>query len=70
MRAPALYIAGDRDLVVRFPGMDRILANLRAAVPGLRDSVMLAGCGHWTQQERPAEVNDHLIRFCRSLTAA
>ena len=70
VRAPALYIAGDRDLVVRFPGMDRILANLRAAVPGLRDSVMLAGCGHWTQQERPAEVNDHLIRFCRSLTAA
>jgi pimeloyl-ACP methyl ester carboxylesterase len=28
---------------------------------------MLPGCGHWTQQERPAEVNAALIDFLRSL---
>src|SRR5437016_3246969 len=26
---PALYVAGDRDMVVSFPGMDQLLANLR-----------------------------------------
>jgi pimeloyl-ACP methyl ester carboxylesterase len=28
---------------------------------------MLPGCGHWTQQERAAEVNQHLIAFLRGL---
>jgi pimeloyl-ACP methyl ester carboxylesterase len=28
---------------------------------------MLAGCGHWTQQERPGEVNAAMIDFIRSL---
>jgi pimeloyl-ACP methyl ester carboxylesterase len=32
-------------------------------VPGLRGTVLLPGCGHWTQQERPAEVNEALISF-------
>jgi len=26
---PALYMAGDRDLVVKFPGMDQLIANLK-----------------------------------------
>ena len=64
---PALYVAGDRDMVVAFPGMDQLLANLNRLVPGLRKTVMLPGCGHWTQQERPAEVNAALIEFLRSL---
>jgi pimeloyl-ACP methyl ester carboxylesterase len=28
---------------------------------------VLSGCGHWVQQERPAEVNEALINFVRSL---
>ena len=64
---PALYVAGDRDMVVAFPGMDQLLANLNRLMPGLRKTVMLPGCGHWTQQERPAEVNAALIEFLRSL---
>ena len=49
---PALYIAGDRDLVVSFPGMDQLISNLSTFVPQLRGTIMLSGCGHWTQQER------------------
>jgi pimeloyl-ACP methyl ester carboxylesterase len=64
---PALYVAGDRDLVVAFPGMDRLLANLKSVIPALRDTLMLPGCGHWTQQERPSEVNAAMIDFLRSL---
>ena len=64
---PALYIAGDRDPVVAFPGMDRLISNLKSFVPQLRSTIMLPGCGHWTQQERPAEVNAAMIDFLREL---
>jgi len=64
---PALYAAGDRDMVVAFPGMDQLLANLKRFVPALRNTLMLPGCGHWTQQERPAEVSAAIIEFLRNL---
>jgi len=64
---PAIYIAGDRDLVVSSPGMDQFLSNLKHFVPALRNMLMLPGCGHWTQQERPSEVNAAIIDFIRSL---
>ena len=64
---PALYMAGDRDLVVAFPGMDRVIANLAHNVPDLRATIMLPGCGHWTQQERASEVNAAMIDFLRQL---
>jgi pimeloyl-ACP methyl ester carboxylesterase len=64
---PALYVAGDRDVVVRFPGMDKLLANLKLFIPNLTKTIMLSGCGHWTQQERASEVNAALIAFLRGL---
>jgi pimeloyl-ACP methyl ester carboxylesterase len=64
---PALYVAGDRDLVLGFAGAKEMVANLGIAVPGLRKTVILPGCGHWTQQERPAEVNAAMIDFLRQL---
>ncbi|HZE55214.1 MAG TPA: alpha/beta hydrolase [Bradyrhizobium sp.] len=64
---PALYVAGDRDMVVSFPGTDQLLANLKQFVPALRNIQMLPGCGHWTQQERPGEVNAAIIDFVRGL---
>jgi len=64
---PALYVAGDRDPVVYFKGMDQTIANLAKHVPGLRRTIMLPGCGHWTQQERAGEVNAALIDFLRGL---
>jgi pimeloyl-ACP methyl ester carboxylesterase len=64
---PALYIAGDRDLVVAFRGMDQVIANLTNYVPHLRRTILLPGCGHWTQQERVSEVNAAMIDFLRHL---
>jgi pimeloyl-ACP methyl ester carboxylesterase len=64
---PALYIAGDRDLVLAFPGMDHIIANLSKSVPQLRGTILLPGCGHWTQQERAQEVNQAMLDFVRRL---
>jgi len=64
---PALYIAGDRDPVIKFPGMDRHIADMAKFVPQLRRSTMLPGCGHITQEERPAEVNAAMIDFLHGL---
>jgi pimeloyl-ACP methyl ester carboxylesterase len=63
---PALYVAGDRDLVVGFRGMD--IANLEHFAPQLRGKIILPGCGHWTQQERTKEVNEAMIEFLRQFT--
>jgi pimeloyl-ACP methyl ester carboxylesterase len=63
---PALFIAGDRDPVVA-GGARRAVERLSDFVPNLRDTVWLAGCGHWTQQERPGEVNEAMIDFLRGL---
>jgi pimeloyl-ACP methyl ester carboxylesterase len=64
---PALFIAGERDPVLRFPGADRHLAELKANAPELRASIVLPGCGHWVQQERPQQVNSAMIEFLRSI---
>ena len=64
---PALYVAGDRDLVVNFPGMKNLLGALPVFVPNLTKTLLLPGCGHWTQQERPGEVNDLLLGFLGGL---
>jgi pimeloyl-ACP methyl ester carboxylesterase len=67
VNVPALYVAGDRDLVVAFRGMDQVIANLTRFVPQLRATLMLPGCGHWTQQERVREVNGAMIDFLQKL---
>jgi pimeloyl-ACP methyl ester carboxylesterase len=67
VNVPALYMAGDRDLFVAFRGMDKLLPNLAHFIPQLRDTIMLPCCGHWTQQERPLEVNKAMIGFLQQL---
>jgi len=67
VHSPALYIVGEHDAVVNFPGNQDRIANLKAFVPNLRGTLLLPGCGHWTQQERPAEVNAALLDFLQGL---
>ena len=64
---PALYVVGDRDLVFSFRGFDQLIAGLKHFVPNLRQTIILPGCGHWTQQERPADVNAAILDFLGSL---
>lgn len=68
LAAPSLYIAGDRDPVVNWPGMRALIDNLKSSsMPNLTKSVLLEGCGHWIQQERPDQVNELLIEFLAGL---
>jgi pimeloyl-ACP methyl ester carboxylesterase len=47
--------------------MDQLLPNLTKFVPRLDQTIILPGCGHWTQQERPAEVNAAMVDFLKRL---
>jgi pimeloyl-ACP methyl ester carboxylesterase len=60
---PALFIAGERDAVLAMIPVEA----MPPLVPNLRPLVMLPGAGHWTQQERPAEVNAALVEFLKAL---
>ncbi len=62
---PALFITGSRDPARNPPAIER----LRDVVPNLRTFAILEGCGHWTQQERPAEVTRLLLDFLADLPA-
>lgn len=65
VRQPALFVAGERDGVVAMSA--GAVEAMRETVPGLRRSLLLPGCGHWTQQERPREVNEALLEFLAGL---
>jgi pimeloyl-ACP methyl ester carboxylesterase len=64
---PSLFIGGTRDLVLKMiPGVD-VVALMAPHMGDLRGAHLLEGCGHWTQQERPAEVNALLLEWLRGL---
>lgn len=65
IRQPALFIGGDRDPVIEF--LSDEFDALEANMPKLRTIALLPGVGHWTQQERPLEVNRMLIQFLNGL---
>jgi pimeloyl-ACP methyl ester carboxylesterase len=61
IEVPALFVGGSKDGPTLWgkPAIDRFPETL----PKLHRSIILEGCGHWTQQERPAEVNEALLDF-------
>lgn len=69
IEVPALFVGGDRDMVMGLRGIGRVVDSMEAVAPKLYRKVVLPGCGHWTQQERPAEVNEELLGFLRRLAA-
>jgi pimeloyl-ACP methyl ester carboxylesterase len=64
---PALFIGGTRDLAFNMLGRGDPIALMRNHVTDLRGADVLVGCGHWTQQERPADVNQRLLAWLQAL---
>jgi pimeloyl-ACP methyl ester carboxylesterase len=64
---PALFVAGEQDPVLSFPNARERLGRMPRVVPRLRRMVLLPGCGHSIQQERPEEVTAAMTGFIASL---
>ncbi len=64
---PALFMVGDRDPVYHLPGAKESAAGLQRYATNLTQTIVLEGCGHWIQQERPDEVNAALLEFLGQL---
>jgi pimeloyl-ACP methyl ester carboxylesterase len=60
---PALMITAELDFVLR-PDMAE---GMITWVPNLRKTVLVKGSGHWTQQEKPDEVNRAILEFLADL---
>jgi pimeloyl-ACP methyl ester carboxylesterase len=58
---PSLFVGGDRDGPTIWGG--GAIARFAETLPALWGSHILEGCGHWTQQERPDDVNRLLVEF-------
>ncbi len=62
IECPCMVVVTDKDPVVRpefAEGIERWLPHLRKE--------LIRGCGHWTQQEKPEEVNRLLLDFLGDL---
>lgn len=65
---PSFFIAGDKDGAFNmFNSLHDPLVNMRKFVTNLEGGHVLAGCGHWTQQERPKDVNALLVPWLKTL---
>ena len=64
---PALFIAGEKDMVIGGAGRDQLATAMGRVVNDLRDVVLLPGAGHWVQQEQPDETNEAVLGFLESL---
>jgi pimeloyl-ACP methyl ester carboxylesterase len=59
----ALMITAELDPVLR----PELCTGMESFVPNLRKTVLVKGSGHWTQQEKPAEVNAAMLEFLADL---
>jgi pimeloyl-ACP methyl ester carboxylesterase len=64
MTMPTWFIGGTKDLVI---ARDTTVETRNAMVPGYRGMTLIEGAGHWTQQERPDEVNAAILSYLSEL---
>lgn len=62
---PSLFVGGEHDASLRW--LADAVAAFPRTLPGLRGSHVLAGCGHWVQQERPDETSRLLVDWLDAL---
>jgi len=64
---PVIFIAGDKDVVIRGATAEGLTTSMKRVVPDLRGVTLIPNTGHWVQQERPAETNAAMLEFLRSV---
>jgi pimeloyl-ACP methyl ester carboxylesterase len=67
VEVPVLFVAGEKDGVIRGAGAEQLRQSMGGATTDLRDVVIFPEVGHWVQQEVPAETNAAMITFLNGL---
>ena len=67
MSQPALFVAGEKDGVIRGADATRLDALIRPWAPQLTKVVVVPAVGHWVQQEAVEATNAALLEFLRGL---
>ncbi|KAJ0808228.1 putative soluble epoxide hydrolase [Helianthus annuus] len=62
---PVKFIVGDLDLTYAFPGTKEYIhgGGFKKMVPGLEEVVVMEGVAHFINQEKPQEINNHILDF-------
>ena len=64
---PALFLAGDLDIVNRGASQEELASRMEANYDDLRGVILLPGIGHRVQQQAPEDSNRILIEFLDGL---
>ena len=67
IRQPSLFIAGERDDVLKFSSSRSGMGRFDQSLPGLRGCHIIKGGGHWIQREKADSVNALILEFLRTL---
>ncbi|HTE42362.1 MAG TPA: alpha/beta hydrolase [Steroidobacteraceae bacterium] len=67
VKVPVLFIAGEKDSVIRGATAEGLTTSMKNAVPDLRGVKLFPNTGHWVQQEKAAETNAAMVEFFKSL---
>ncbi|KAJ9550045.1 hypothetical protein OSB04_022588 [Centaurea solstitialis] len=64
---PSKFVIGDLDLVYYMPGMKEYIHNggFQTDVPLLEEVVVIEDAAHFINQEKPDEINKHIIEFLK-----
>ncbi|XP_076894062.1 epoxide hydrolase 1-like [Bidens hawaiensis] len=64
---PMKFIIGDLDLTYSFPGTKEYIngGGFKKTVPGLEEVVVMEGVAHFINQEKPQEINNHILDFIK-----
>ncbi|XP_043722790.1 epoxide hydrolase A-like [Telopea speciosissima] len=65
VKVPVKFIVGDLDLTYNTPGAKQYIhgGGFKRDVPFLQDVVVMEGVGHFINEERSEEINNHILDF-------
>ncbi|XP_047319454.1 epoxide hydrolase A-like [Impatiens glandulifera] len=68
IKVPAMFIVGDLDLTYAVPANREYIhkGGFKRYVPFLREVVVIKGVGHFLHEEKPDEVNNHILDFLKN----
>jgi epoxide hydrolase A/B len=68
IRQPSLFVGGALDASAAF--IQNVIDSFPMTMPGMVSSHLLAGCGHWVQEERPTQVTEILLEWLHQVHPA